>query len=341
MQWIYDSPQLAFAIFVCALNFESVSAREAASSGAPVGMNAALGPVLSNSDRTGDSLQTTEILGGSDDWSVVSEGHSSVVGLTADAHGMLFFNDPIRSKTYTYFPQIFWTQPESFLEESGGARGQAFGPDGRLYAAANGEKKIVAYTGDHAMEILAEGISANDLAIGADGAVYVSEWDSAEPSTGRIWIIPRGQPARVALAGLRTPISLAISAKTSRLFVAESDSESVDTYPIEAGGALGSKRRFCAVVASPKVPESRLKIRVSREGLVLAGNARGIGVYDSLGNQKCMIPVPPGDLADFAFAGPKFDQLYLASGGKLYRRTLGIHGIPPLQSPAKIPPRNP
>ena len=76
-----------------------------------------------------------------------------------------------------------------FLDDSKRGDGQAFGPDGRLYAVAGGEQKIIAYGQNGQGTTIAEGFRGNDLVVRHDGLIYVTEpgWDGISPS--KVWLI--------------------------------------------------------------------------------------------------------------------------------------------------------
>jgi gluconolactonase len=60
------------------------------------------------------------------------------------------------------------------MEDTGGATGLMFGPDGRLYAAESKRKRVVAYSADGKLDVLEQGLEANDLAVTTKGLVYIS-----------------------------------------------------------------------------------------------------------------------------------------------------------------------
>ena len=62
-----------------------------------------------------------------------------------------------------------------FKEDTGGAGGLMFGPDGRLYAGQNGRKRIVAYSPDGKESVIAEGVEPNDLAINIRREIYFTD----------------------------------------------------------------------------------------------------------------------------------------------------------------------
>src|SRR5262245_2975049 len=92
----------------------------------------------------------------------VSQGHKFTDGPAVDAAGDVFFSDTPNSRIHKVSADGTVTV---FRDDTAGAGGLMFGPDGRLYACQNGRKRIVAFAGDGKESMIAEGISANDLAI--------------------------------------------------------------------------------------------------------------------------------------------------------------------------------
>ena len=84
-----------------------------------------------------------------------------------------------------------------FKDDTGGANGLMFGPDGRLYACQNKRKRIVAYTMDGAETVVAEDLPSNDLAITARGEIYVTDFGNK-----RVWFIDAQGDKRVAYEGI-------------------------------------------------------------------------------------------------------------------------------------------
>ncbi|HTD66824.1 MAG TPA: alpha/beta hydrolase-fold protein, partial [Candidatus Limnocylindria bacterium] len=123
-------------------------------------------------------------------WELVGEGYKFTEGPAVNAKGEVFFNDVGASKTYKVSLD---GKVAEFLSDSKGGDGEAFGPDGRLYAVAGKEQKIIAYGTDGKATTIVEGFRGNDLVVRYDGSIYVTEpgWDGTKPS--KIWhISPKG-----------------------------------------------------------------------------------------------------------------------------------------------------
>lgn len=270
-----------------------------------------------------DAFQKLLIPG--EDWVLVSEGYKFLEGPATNAKGELFFNDVPTSKTYRLEAQ---GKPEPFVEESGKGDGQAFGPDGRLYAAAGGQEKIVAYKPDGSMDVIAEGFRGNDLIVRHDGRIYATEpgWDGKSPS--KIWLIQPDGTAKVVDTGLKFSNGIALSPDQSLLYVADTRSHWVYSYQIQVDGSLAHKQRFFKINVPDTADDSGADgLEVDRDGRLYVATRIGIQVCDPAGRVACVLPTPNGKVANMAFGGPEFDILYAACGDKLFKRKLRTHGV--------------
>src|SRR4029077_20471405 len=93
----------------------------------------------------------TDILIPGEDWQPVADGYKFTEGPAVNARGEVFFNDVGSSKTYRIGLD---GKVSLFLEDSKKGDGQAFGPDGRLYAVVGGAEQIVAYDAGGKPEVI-------------------------------------------------------------------------------------------------------------------------------------------------------------------------------------------
>ena len=73
-----------------------------------------------------------------------------------------------------------------FAEQTGGANGLKFGPDGTLYACANSKKQIVAYDAEGKAKAVAEDVNSNDLTVNNKGDIYFTD-----PGNRQIWLVSK------------------------------------------------------------------------------------------------------------------------------------------------------
>lgn len=276
-----------------------------------------------------DALQ--KILLPGEDWKLVAEGYRFLEGPASNSKGELFFNDVPTSKTYRLGAD---GKPEPFIEESGKGDGQAFGPDGRLYVAAGGENKIVAYRPDGSMEVIAEGFRGNDLVVRSDGRIYVTEpgWDGKSPS--KIWLVQQDGSKQVVDTGLKFSNGITLSPDQSLLYVADTRSHWVYSYQIQPDGRLAHKQRFFQILAPDAADDAGADgLEVDHEGRLFVATRLGVQVCDPAGRVACILPTPNGKVANLAFGGPGGNVLFAACGDKLYKRTMRTHGAPSFLAP--------
>ena len=284
------------------------------------------------------SQQLREILVPGEGWELVADGYRFTEGPAANARGEVFFNDIPASKTYKVGLD---GKVELFLSDSKRANGQAFGPDGRLYAVATGAEQVVAYDGDGKPAVIAEGIRGNDLVVRHDGGVYVTNpgRDAAEPS--KVWYVsPRGEK-RVVDTGLRFANGVTLSPDQSLLYVAESRSHWVYSFQVQADGSLASKQRYDHLHVPDTADDSGADgLRVDRDGRLYVATRMGIQVCDQAGRVNAIIPTPNGRVSNLCFGGVDFDTLFATCGDRVYKRKLKVKGALAFQPPLRpAPPR--
>jgi gluconolactonase len=288
----------------------------------------------------GESKNATlaAILAPGEGWKLVAEGYRFTEGPAANARGEVFFNDIPNSKTFKIALDGRVTQ---FVADSKKANGQAFGPDGRLYAAAGGDAKILAYGADGTASVVAEGITANDIVVARNGNVYATDPSGANDNDNKVWLIKPNGEKRVVDTGMRFANGVALSPDQTLLYVADYRSHWVYSYRIAPDGTLSAKQRYYWLHAPDTADDSGPDgIRVDRDGRLYVATRMGIQVCDQAGRVNAILPTPNGRVANLTFGGEDFDVLFAMCGDKVYRRKLKAQGAnawaPPLR-PA--PPR--
>lgn len=258
-------------------------------------------------------------------WQLVSTGYKFTEGPATNAKGEVFFNDVPDRKTY----KIGLDGKVSLIfADSKRGDGQAFGPDGRLYAVATAEPSILAYDAAGQSRVIAKGFVGNDITVAHNGNVYVTnppQNNSNEPS--KIWLIKPNGEKTVVDTGLTFSNGITLSPDQTLLYVADSRSHWVYSYLIQPDGSLQFKQRFYWLHAPDTLDWSGADgLRVDRDGRLYVATALGIQVCDQAGRVQGIIPTPNGRVANFAFGGEKFDTLFVMSGDRVYKRKLKATG---------------
>jgi gluconolactonase len=267
-------------------------------------------------------------------WQLVSEGYRFTEGPAANARGEVFFSDIPASKAYKIGLD---GKASVFVEDSKRSNGQAFGPDGRLYAVATGEPKVVAYDASGKAATVAEGFVGNDIVVAHNGNIYVTNppvSGSNDPS--KVWLIKPTGEKKVVDTGLSYANGVTLSPDQTLLYVADYRSHWVYSYQIQPDGSLQYKQRYYWLHESDATDGSQADgMRVDRDGRLYVATRLGIQVCDQAGRVNAIIPTPNGRVSNLTFGGESFDTLFTTCGDKVYKRKLKVKGAQAWDVPNK------
>lgn len=278
--------------------------------------------------KTGKGSQPLqEILIPGEGWQLVGDGYRFTEGPAANAKGEVFFNDIPNNATYQVHLDGKVTR---FIEDSKGANGQAFGPDGRLYAVQ--ASRVVAYGDDGKAATIAEGFRGNDVAVRHDGRVYVTN----PADQGKVWTIGPDGASKVVDTGLKYPNGVTFSPDQSLLYVADARSHWVYSYQVRPDGALAAKQKYDHLHVHDSADDSGADgIRVDRDGRLYVATRMGLQVCDQAGRVNCIIPTPNGKVSNLCFGGADFQTIYATCGDKVYKRKVKTKGANAFDPPIK------
>jgi sugar lactone lactonase YvrE/enterochelin esterase-like enzyme len=283
------------------------------------------------------SQQLREILVPGQGWELVADGYKFTEGPAVNAKGEVFFNDVPASKTYKIGLD---SKVSIFLSDTKNGDGQAFGPDGRLYAAAAATSQVLAYDEGGKASVIASGFRGNDLVVRHDGGIYVTHPAWSGSGTSQIWYIDPKGAKRVVDRGLKFSNGVALSPDQSLLFVSDSRTHWVYSYQIQPDGSLANKQKFYHLHVPDTADDSGADgMRTDRDGRLYVATRLGIQVCDQAGRVNCIVPPPNGKIANLCFGGKDFDTLFACCGDRLFKRKLKIKGALSFQAPTK--PRRP
>ncbi|MBI5396709.1 MAG: SMP-30/gluconolactonase/LRE family protein [Verrucomicrobia bacterium] len=288
--------------------------------------------------KAGTSSNATlqAILVPGEDWQLAAEGFKSTTGPTANAKGEVFFNGPpvgdANSKTHRI---ALDGKVSVFIADSKRGDGQAFGPDGRLYAVAGGAEQVVAYDADGKATVIADGFRGNDLIVRHDGLVYVTE-SGSEAKPSKVWLIKPGGQKRAVDTGLKFANGIALSPDQSLLYVDDYRSHWVYSYQIAPDGSLKFKQRYFWLHVHDTADDSGADgMAVDREGRLYVTTRMGIQVCDQAGRVNAILPTPNGRVSAVCFGGADGDTLFAACGDRIFKRKLKVKGALPWAAPVK------
>ncbi|HMC65382.1 MAG TPA: SMP-30/gluconolactonase/LRE family protein [Gemmataceae bacterium] len=277
------------------------------------------------------SQQLRDILLPGEGWQLVADGYQFTEGPAANAKGEVFFNDIPNSKTYKLGLD---GKVSVYLADSKRGNGQAFGPDGRLFAVATGSNQVLAYDAAGKGDVIADGIQGNDIVVRHDGGVYVTNPSRTEPS--KVWYISPKGDKRIVDTGLKFANGVTFSPDQSLLYVAESRTHWVYSYQIQPDGSLAYKQRYFYLHVPDTADDSAADgMRVDRDGRLYVATRMGIQVCDQAGRVNCIIPTPNGKIANLCFGGEHFDTLFATCGDRVYKRKVKVKGANAFEAPLK------
>ena len=205
----------------------------------------------------------------------------------------------------------------------------AFAADGRSYQALPGGGVKVSGRAS----ILSEDVDVHDLTVRNNGDIYAV-------TGSELWLI-RSTGEKVKLdQGLKGASGVALTPDGLWLFVAQRLSRSGLSYRVRSDGTLDARAPFYDFDVPAWADDSGAsEIAMDRDGRAYVATRMGVQVFDRNGRVAAILPLPGNAAATgLCFGGKHFDILYVASGGKVYRRKLRIEGAPPWAAPAKLPP---
>lgn len=265
-------------------------------------------------------------------WEVVGEGYGFTEGPAVDRNGNVFFVDVTKSRIYKV--DAASSKVSVFRENTGGASGLMFGGDGRLYAAQNGNKRIVAYEPDGGETVLAENTGSNDLAVSTRGGIYFTD-----PSTKHIWLIDSHGNKRAVNNDLQFPNGVRFSADERMLFVADSATRWVWSFEVLPDGSLSNGEPFyrleLPLTGGGKLVNSWADgMTFDTDGYLYVATNAGIQVCDQAGRVFAILRKPSdANPSNLVFGGSDFHTLYVTAKDKVFRRRMQHGGYLPWQAP--------
>jgi gluconolactonase len=277
------------------------------------------------------SSQLQAILIPGEEWKLVGEGYRFTEGPATSAKGEVFYNDVGASKTY----KVVDGKPVEFLADSKRGDGQRFGPDGKLYANAAAESKILAWDAEGKSTVFAEGFKGNDLVVLQSGAIYATDPFETPGNSKVYYVSPKGEK-KVVDTGLKFANGVTVSPDQTLLYVADSRTHWVYSYQIQADGTLAYKQKYYHLYQRDTDDDTGADgLRADRDGRLWVATRAGLQVCDQPGRVNCIIPTPNGKVSNLTFGGPNMDILYATCGDKVYSRKVKVRGANAFDAPIK------
>lgn len=269
------------------------------------------------------------------DVELLISGYQTPEGPAFDRDGNLFFVNWELSSIVKLTPDGVASE---FFNTGGIPAGLAFHPDGSLYVADEGENihGVMRITMDGKAEIVVNEFDgkplngANDLVFDRNGICYFSDpWGSNDtnPVGGFYRLFPDGRLEQID-TGLAFPNGVALNARESAVYLAETYRNRIHRYAIGADGSLGPRE----VWAGTHLPPGADGMAFDGNGDLYVAHFHGgcVDVFGPSGQKIDEISVPGLKPTNVAFGGPDNKTLVITEveTRSLYRVRLNVAGQP-------------
>jgi gluconolactonase len=277
-----------------------------------------------------------EVVGPEADWQLVGQGYTRLAAVTTGPGGDVFFSDAGAGRIYRLGAD---GKPVVFVARSGGATALAMAPDGRLVAAQPQQRRVVAFDRQGHEIVIASGIAAADLAVAANGLLWMTD-----STAGQISVIDSNGAAkgarRVVAQGLGRPAGLVLTPDQAFLHVGDREGRFVTSFEVLPDGNLAHGQAFCHLHLDDDAPGSGAGgLAMDITGRLYVASRLGLQFCDQAGRVNGIISLPEGRaVAQASFGGAGVDALFAVTDQRLYRRQSKTRGViaaePPIKPPA-------
>jgi sugar lactone lactonase YvrE len=256
-------------------------------------------------------------------WEVVSNGHRFAEGMAWDADGHFYFTDVPAGQL---FKVDRGSGNKTLLDgTTGRANGIAFGPDGRLYGCASGDRCIYAWDPTSWQKVkVTDGTQSNDITILRDGTIFYTE-----PGTKLVWrLAARTFEREVGVKLAWEPNGIALSRDEKTLLVAEFNSDTIHGFALGADVRVNGDDRAAYKLGVPSDGVGRLDgMMTLADGRLLIGTALGTQIAPAIAAtssaQHIVIPSPEGRARNnYVRISPDRAWIYTAYAADILRRRL-------------------
>jgi enterochelin esterase-like enzyme/sugar lactone lactonase YvrE len=288
-------------------------------------------PMINTKDDLAGDLTLLNLLVPGQGWEVAAQNLGFADALCADAEGNVYFCDMRAPAVYRISASD--GKPTEIAKIS--VSGLEIGPGGLLYGCQGAENRVISLdpkTG--AVKVVAEGVTPNDLAVTADGLIFITETKAQQvtridPATGK---------ATPVDTGITAPNGIALSNDGGTLAVSDYRGDSAWMFRVNPDGSLDAKTptmplrlaidqagEFTFNEPPPYVAASRGDgMSVDKRGRYYITSELGVQIFDPTGRPCGVLPKPDKDqpLVTCVLGGADHSTLYIAHGNKVYRRKL-------------------
>jgi gluconolactonase len=268
-----------------------------------------------------------QVLVHGESWQKIVES-DGVVHLAVNARGEVFFPDVAQGSIRKIGLDGSIT---NYARYTGGARGLAFGPDGRLYATSD-FGLITAYDSQGEPSVVVNKMDALALCVGHNGNLYATD-----PANERVWLVEDSGKKTIVDTGIPFLGGMCLTPDQSLLMVGDRQGQFVYSFHINADGTLANRQPYHHLCIPDGVMESGAQgMAVDTHGTLYVATRLGIQMCDQAGRVHGIIAAPRGTvLSSIVFGGANFDEMFAGGDGRIFKRKLKAKGLPSFQPPMK------
>lgn len=267
----------------------------------------------------------------------VASGFRFTEGPVWDPAGFLYVSDETLNKIFRVYLNDGRREE---LIALGDPDGNTYDQQGTLIDCASVLRAIIAITKDGKYKIVADRFegkrfnSPNDVIVGPDGALYVTdptldlpEGQKQEIPFQGVYRLDANGGVRLLTKELTQPNGLAFSPDGKRFCVDDSKQKNIRVYDVTVDGALANGRIFGEESGGKGegVPDG---MKADEQGNLFVTGPKGIWVWDANGNHLGTI-VMPEQPANLTWGDAALRTLYITATTSVYRISTKTHGFMP------------
>lgn len=251
-------------------------------------------------------------------WQSEEAWSREATALVADAAGRLCFAEAADGT-------IHWIDASGkvavLARGATGVAGLAVGPAGEIFLTRPAAREVWRVRPGRRPAILMRGVAAHGLVVTAAGTLYC-----AEPARGRIWCIARDGVKRVVADALRGVRTLALTPDGGQLLAAPTAGEHIWQLTVEPEGGLAHAQPYHRLLQDEGAGGLRpTALAVTRAGWAVIATEAGLQLNLPNGLVAGFMPAPgAGPSTGVALGGRRGDSLWVASGGRIFRRKIRL-----------------
>jgi gluconolactonase len=265
----------------------------------------------------------------------IAAGQKFTEGPVWSLEGFLLFSDTVTDRIQKFIPG---KGVSDFATRSGGANGNAYDEQGRLYTCEFRDRRVTRMAKNGKIEVLAarfEGKRLNapsDIVVRRDGTAYFTDpafgnqLDSKELDFYGVYrITPKGELDAIARWKTR-PHGIALAPNGRVLYVSDADARSIRAYDLDKQGAASNER-----ILVNKMTEVPAGLRTDEKGNLYVAT-KGVSVYSPTGQFLHNIALAE-NASNLAFGDADLQSLFVTARTSVFRIRLSVKGSLPYAPP--------